>query len=356
MRRSRFDDNRIVNTRSQLTVILAAAVVLLAVSDTASQSLQIAIVDFYGLRRVSAAQARAVLTIKEGDTVVIAGDARPAFATESERRLAMLPGVLNAHVSLVCCDEGRAIVYVGVEENGSPARRFREAPRGRVRLADDVVQAGRDFSEAVIAAVQRGDAAEDDSSGHSLMHDPAARRIQERFIDDARDLRPLRDVLRHSADAGHRALAAQILGYARNKRDVIDDLRYAMTDPSDDVRNNAMRALAVIARAASAAPQRMPIPIGPFIGLLDSPVWTDRNKASLALMSLSERRDPALLTALRHRALGPLVEMARWQNRGHAMPALLILGRIAGQSDEDVEAAWTRGDRDAVINAALARQ
>ena len=199
-----------------MTVILAAAVVLLAVSDTASQSLQIAIVDLYGLRRVSAAQARSALTIKEGDTVVIAGDARPAFATESERRLAMLPGVLRAHV--------------------------------------------------------------------------------------------------------------------------------------------AMRALAVIARAAAAAPQRMPIPIKPFIGLLDSPVWTDRNKASLALMSLSERRDPALLTTLRHRALGPLVEMARWQSRGHARPALLILGRIAGQSDEDVEAAWTRGDRDAVINAALARR
>jgi hypothetical protein len=36
------------------------------VSETASQSLQIAIVDFYGLRRVSAAQARSALTIKEG--------------------------------------------------------------------------------------------------------------------------------------------------------------------------------------------------------------------------------------------------------------------------------------------------
>ena len=337
-------------------MILAAAIVLVAVFETASQSLQIAIVDFYGLRRVSPAQARSALTIKEGDTVVIDGDARQAFAIESERRLARLPGVLSAHVSLVCCDEGRAIVYVGVEESGSPVRRFREAPRGRVRLAGDVVRAGRDFSEAFMAAVQRGDAAEDDSSGHSLMHDPAARRIQERFIEYARDLRPLRDVLRHSSDAGHRALAAQILGYARNKRDVIDDLAHAMTDPSDDVRNDAMRALAVIARATSTARQRLPIPIEPFVGLLDSPLWTDRNKASLALMSLSERRDPALLTTLRNRALGPLVEMARWQSRGHAMPALLILGRIAGQSDAEVEAAWTRGDRDAVIDAALKRQ
>ena len=339
----------------RLTLTLAAVVVMPAVCQTAGQSLRIAIVDFYGLRRVPVAQVRSTLTINVGDSVV-AGDARQAFEVESEQRLARLPGVRGAHVSLVCCDEGGVIVYVGIEENGSPMRRFRGAPRGRVRLPDDVVRAGREFSEAQVASIRRGDTAEDVSSGHSLMHDPAARRIQERFIDDAREVRPLRDVLRHSSDAAQRALAGQILGYARNKRDVIDDLAYAMTDPSDEVRNNAMRALGVIARAASAAPQPVPIPVEPFIALLDSPVWTDRNKASLALMGLSERRDPALLAMLRNRALAPLVEMARWQSRGHATPALLILGRIAGQRDEDVEAAWTRGDRDAVINAALKRR
>ena len=53
---------------------------------------------------------------------------------------------------------------------------------------------------------------------HALMHDPAARAIQQRFIAyAARDLSRLRDVLRHSRDAEHRALAAQVLGYAPNK-------------------------------------------------------------------------------------------------------------------------------------------
>ena len=65
---------------------------------------------------------------------------------------------------------------------------FREAPQGGARLAVDVVQAGREFSEAVTAAVQRGDADEDVSKGHSLMHDPAARAVQERFIDVARNM------------------------------------------------------------------------------------------------------------------------------------------------------------------------
>ncbi len=342
---------------SRLTTVLALALVLLAAPEVAGQSLRVGIIDFYGLRQVSETQARSALTVKEGDTILIAGDARPAFLVESEHRLSLLSGVLSARLNLVCCDGGSGIIYVGIEEKGASILHFREAPRERVRLAADVVQAESEFSRAVMAAVLRGDAAEDRSKGHALMHDPTARAIQERFIEYARDLTQLRDVLRHSSDAEHRALAAGILGYAANKRDVIEDLVYGMNDSSEGVRNNAMRALAVIAHAASASPQpTLRIPFEPFIGLINSPVWTDRNKASFALMELSESRDPELLATLRSQAIVPLVEIARWKSEGHAMPAVMILGRIGGQSDEDVQAAWRRGDREVVINAALKRR
>jgi HEAT repeat protein len=49
---------------------------------------------------------------------------------------------------------------------------------------------------------------------------------------------------------GQRALAAQVLGYASDKRAVLDDLLGAMHDQSDEVHNNAMRALLVFADAA----------------------------------------------------------------------------------------------------------
>jgi hypothetical protein len=186
------------------------------------------------------------------------------------------------------------------------------------------------------------------------MHDPTARAIQERFIEYARDVTQLRDVVHHSSEAEHRALAAQILGYAADKADVIEDLVYGMNDSSEAVRNNAMRALAVMAAASPGLARR--IPVEPFIGLLNSPEWTDRNKASLALMGLSQSRDPGLLETLRHQATVPLVEMARWKARGHAMPALMILGRIGSQSDEAIYAALDRGEREAVINAALRRR
>jgi hypothetical protein len=54
--------------------------------------------------------------------------------------------------------------------------------------------------------------------------------------------------------------------------------------------------------------------------------------------------------------MAPLIEMARWKSDGHAMPALMILGRIGGQSEDAIQAAWARGERESIISAALKRQ
>ena len=64
----------------------------------------------------------------------------------------------------------------------------------------------------------------------------------------------------------------------------------------------------------------------------------------------------SLLARLRKEALVPLVEMARWKSEGHAQPAFVLLGRIAGYSDDAANAAWDRGERELVISAALRRQ
>lgn len=167
----------------------------------------------------------------------------------------------------------------------------------------------------------------------------------------------LRDVLRHSADAEHRALAAQILGYAANKRGVIGDLVYGMDDPSNPVRNNAMRALAVIAAFGSGTPElKIRVPAWPFVRLLNSPVWTDRNKASMPLRALSANRDPELIASLHQHALDSLIEMARWKSAGHAEASVRLLGRIAHLSEDVIQGAVGRGDPEAVIDAALKRR
>jgi hypothetical protein len=339
-------------TAAMFLVLLVAT----GVRPSAGEDLPIGIVDFYGLGRVSESEARRALTVKEGDTIAMVGDEPPAFMAESERRLSALPGVAHAHVGFVCCEGGRWIVYVGLEGQGSATPHFRETPTGNMRLAADILQAGRDLSEAWSSAVQRGDAMEDDSKGHALLHDPAARAIQERFVGySARDLKELRRVLRGSSDAEQRALAAEVLGYVAHKQEVVGDLVYAMSDPSEEVRNNGMRALAVFAKMAPIGGRSLVrIPTEPFVVLLNSSVWTDRNKASWALVGLSSSRDPRLLQDLRLTAIVPLAEMARWKSLGHASAALTILGRIAGLSDEAIDVAVGRGDREGIIGAALA--
>ena len=301
-----------------------------------------------------ARQVREALTFTEGDTVELGNGEEPAFLVESEDRLAMSLGIARARTEVVCCDRGRAIVYVGIKERGTATRSFRAEPRGDARLAAGVVRAGDEFATALGLAVLRGDDGEDRSRGHALSDDPAARAVQERFVLYAmRDLPALRLVLRSSSDAAQRALAAQVLGYAADKPAVVDDLVYGMSDPSTEVRNNASRALMVFAEMLPGTGLPVPrVPAQPFIDLLRSPVWSDRNKASGALAALSTGRDRELLARLREQALAPLIEMARWKSEGHALPAFFTLGRIAGYSDEAVYDLWERGDRDAVINAA----
>jgi hypothetical protein len=344
---------RFTFTPARLGLAAFAVSVLGTVCPVDSQEFTIGIIDLYGLGRVSARQVREALTFKEGDTILRFENERPAFLTVSEDRLASVPGVARAQTHVVCCEQGRVIVFVGVEERGRTPMRFRAAPVGTARLAADIVQSGEEFSKAFRLAVERGNAAEDRSQGHAFTHDPATRAIQERFVVYAkRDLPQLRLVLRSSSDATERALAAQVLGYAMDKQAVVEDLVRGMSDASEEVRNDAMRALLVFADPSLGA-SRPHIPAEPFIEFLKSPIWSDRNKASGALMALSASRDPGLLATLRKEALAPLVEMARWKSAGHALYAFTILGRIAGYSDEAARELWDRGDREVVIEAAI---
>jgi hypothetical protein len=126
-------------------------------------------------------------------------------------------------------------------------------------------------------------------------------------------------------------------------------------DSNDIVRSNAMRSLKAVAVGAKLHPEQN-IVISPvwFVELLNSIVWSDRRNASLALVDLTESRDPDTLALIHDRALYAVVEMARWQNLEHALPAFILTGRVAGFSEDQIRAAWISGDRESVIKKALA--
>jgi hypothetical protein len=131
----------------------------------------------------------------------------------------------------------------------------------------------------------------------------------------------------------------------------IADLTDAARDPDAGVRNNAVRALSVI--ASSSQQRASMIAAKPFITLLKSDTWFDRNKAAWLLINLTKSRDPKLLAQLREEAMDALVEMARWHFSGHASFARRLLGRIAGIEESKLDTLVMQNDEaEAIIAAA----
>ena len=111
----------------------------------------------------------------------------------------------------------------------------------------------------------------------------------------------------------------------------MNNLLYAVDDPDEVVRNNAARAIGMLAGYVGSHPElKITIPSDPFIKLINSIVWTDRNKGAGVLKQLTQNRNQKLLNEIKKEALPSIIEMAKWKDRGHAFFSFMILGRIAG--------------------------
>lgn len=310
----------------------------------AGQAPEIGIIDVFGARKVSQDKIRAALGVKPGDRL-------PASKGDIEERLEEIPGIVRANLEAACCEDGKAILYVGIEEKGASAFELRDPPSEAVVLPLDIHHAYHHFVEALGQAVRKGEIREDLSRGHSLIENTEARAIQEAFVELAnKHLETLRRVLRSSADEEARAIAAYMIGYASDKRGIVNDLQFAMRDADATVRANAMRALVAVATYARLNPDEgIRVQFTWFVEMLNSIYFTDRHSAAVALATFTEKRDPALLDHLRERASTSLAEMARWKHLPHALPAFILAGRVAGLDEKEIQEAWNRGDRESVI-------
>ncbi len=306
---------------------------------------RIGIIDFYGLREVSEEVVRRELGVTEGDFL-------PRSKNETELRIERIKGVVRAQLQAVCCHDGKAILYVGIEEEGAPHYGYRYPPEDPVRLPQVIHDTYVGFLASLNVAVRDQDIEEDLTQGHALMSNPATRRFQEKFVELAAEhLDVIRNTLRNSVDSEHRAIAAYVIGYAPDKREVVDDLMYALRDPDDTVRSNAMRALSAIEVLAKRKPT-LDIKIPPtwLIEMLNSVIWTDRHSAAVNLVHLTEDRNPGVLAQIRERALDSLLDMARWEHLPHALPAYILIGRILGVDEQEIQSAWESQERLALLD------
>ena len=301
-----------------------------------AQAPPIGLVELYGVRKVSPERIRSAIGVRVGDPLSVS-------KADIEERLEKVPGVVSARVSAVCCAGEAAVLYVGIEERDAPHVEFHTPPAGSLSLDEPLLVTYRDFVDYFGEQARSGDPA-----------GPAADAYRKNFEHLARDhAASLHRVLRESDDAEQRAMAAGILRYAPVTRAAVDDLQYAMLDSDRTVRATAMRSLRELALRAAADPNlEVRVELTWFVELLNSLDWYDRDQAATALVSLTQTRDPGALEFMRDRALAALVDMARWKTPAHSHAAFILVGRIAGLKEEDIQGAWSRGDREGVIRGA----
>jgi hypothetical protein len=339
-----------------MKVLLLIALLTTTVGPAFAQNeyVPVGAIDFYGYDGFNNNQLRTAIPLRVGDEVFRASKEKVIGKLRTSIKQAT--GREPSDVAVLCCDDqGRLTIYIGLSIDSVRQGLYNPAPIGSARLPPTALQIYREADQAWLNAMQRGVSGENDSQGYALSVDPEARTKQLVLHDYvARHLSVVRRVLASARDVEQRQIAAEMLGYANRSREQINALIHASRDVDDGVRNNATRALAVLARSSAEASAMIPGEC--FIVLLNSGLWTDRNKSAALLAALTLQRDPRLLTCLREQALSSLIEMARWSFSGHANNARIVLGRIAGIDEKTLIAMVERKEVEPIINALMTQK
>ena len=331
-----------------MKAFLFLLVLLVSVTFGQDKPTPIGQIDFYGYAGLDLAQIRSSLPLREGDKLSFAGMDQTILRLT--REIKQSTGYEPTDIAPVCCDgQGNLSVYIGLPGKSSKRLRYNAPPQDSIRFPASIVKLYQQTMDLLMETVQK-QATEDRSQGYGLSSYPPlrAKQLATREYATHHELLVLR-VLQSSSDAEQRGIAAEVLGYARQSKQQIAALVRASHDVDDGVRNNAVRALAVLAQSSPQVARR--IPTAGFIEMLDSGVWTDRNKAGFLLTVLSDTRNRKLLGRLRSQALESLIEMARWQDPGHAQSAGMLLGRIAGIDEDRLQQLVASGQVDVIIKA-----
>lgn len=331
-------------SRLMKACLLAVAILPVPCSSGQDKVKRIGEIEFFGYGGIDLNKVRAALPFQEGDEFSIeTGTERVAQVKEAVRRVTGRP---PADIALTCCDkQGDWIIYIGLSGKRIP---HNPRPAGSARLPGNALDLYDRFMKALTDAVQAGAAAEDRSKGYALSEHPPLRSAQLEMRAYAIDREAmLRRVVETSSDDLQRAVAAQLLGYARQSGSQMKALARASHDSDSTVRNNATRALIVLVE--SNPKLAGDVPAEGFIELLLSGSWTDLNKAGFLLSAMTRGRNPRLLAGLGKAEVAErLIEMARWRTE-HAEAARYILGRVAGVEEARLQHLVRAGEVEAIL-------
>ena len=305
----------------------------------------IGIIDTYGGKSFSPERLRKELKVMEGDPL-------PPSKSDLEELLVGVKGIARANVEAICCEMGKAILYIGVEERGRVHLDIREEPKNETLVMPEQVAAiYAQLVTAIAEAARIGNTEENWSQGFSLLSEEGARGVQLKLLAIAEDHQAiLRQILRESADPDDRRVAAAVLGYGPKAQSIIEDLQLGLRDPDQEVRAAALRSLGPLASYARQHPEaEIQVLTTWFVEMLNSVAWKDRMNAMNLLVPLTATRDEKLIRHLRERGVPALAEMAMWKHLPHALPAYILLGRVSGLSEKEIEDTWSANQREDTI-------
>lgn len=306
-------------------------------------------IEFFGYSGIDLQKLKRSLPFREGEEFRIEKKGALAKilqkAEESVRKSLARPAT---DIAPVCCDRnGNWIIYIGLS---GKVPSYHPKPKKDIRLPKNIIDLYKRFESELEEAINGGAAQEDQTQGYALSVVPAVRKIQLEMREYALEHEDLvRDVLVAAAEDRHRVAAAEILGYARQSKLQVQALAYAARDENPSVRNNATRALWIL--VDSNPELAFDIPEDFYIDLLLSGEWSDLNKSSLLLASISKKRDKGVLDLLRRDDVQTrLIEMARWRT-WHADSARYLLGRSAGIEEERLKALVSEGQTEEILKS-----
>ena len=310
-------------------------------------------IEFFGAQDIDVQKVRASLLLHEGEEFSL--DSLPDLTSRIKQTVKVITGTEATDVARVCCDQhGDWMFYIGLQGKNYRSFHYNAVPTGSIRFPAEVVNLYRQAMNLLFESIQKH-ATEDRTHGYSLSRYPPLRAKQLAMREYAiHNAALIRRVLVQSAAAEQRTVAAELLGYAKPDKQQIKALVRASQDSNESVRNNAVRALAVLAGSKPSVANN--ISASRFVNMLNSGIWTDRNKGTYLVSVITVRRDPRLLKLLSGQASDSLLEMARWRDPGHADSARIILGRIAGIDEKQLQQLVAAHDVDAIIPAFLKKQ
>ncbi|MBN9660411.1 MAG: hypothetical protein J0H49_19635 [Acidobacteria bacterium] len=322
---------------------LVAAALLCLAAQAQPTRVRIGAIEFFGASGHDLASLRTALPVHEGSEV---------NAQEMNELLGRIRTVAKAtDVALVCCDrrspEESWTIFIGWPDGPGDGFRLSAAPHARLRLP----AGGLALAESSWAVWQEAQAA-----GMSDTVKPSSDldiKLRETELSirhyTMRHGEQLRRILRNSGDPQHRAIAAHFLSYGRRSRVLVHALVAACHDPDEGVRDNATRSLMVLLRTDMRVTAW--VPASELVAMLHSGHWSDRQRAAILLLNLSEEQNPKLLSEIRGRAWPMLLEMARWRGADQAGPARQLLGRAGGVDEPRLQVLLRAGSVDALLEA-----